>query len=411
LAVLLLAALVGGVAAYLLLPSATATVKARQETVGPLTMTISAATDVTEPDVENGVVPAQEITIPVEAQDTFKSTGKRVELHAATGTVRFSNYDFTSSNTIAKGSIVSTPSGIRFRTNSTITVPAATLAIPEVVPAVKSVKVTAVDQGPDGNVAPNSITSVPSGESPIALKVTNPDATSGGREDTFPRVTKKDVDAATAALTQTLTSDFNDRLDDPDLVSDQATVFPETATLSDPVFTPNPDDLVGQEVETFDLGASATGTVIAVDAAPVKAIAETRLQEQVDAEHQLVPDSSEVTVDDAVVSGDSVSFPVVATATQVRILDPAAIQAAILGKPEAEANAILDGYGESTLHLWPDWVGTVPTVASRVDVQVDGPTANGAPSPTPSPTHRPSPTHGPSPTVRPSGSPAEPGPS
>src|SRR4051794_14097186 len=111
LAILLLAVVVGGVSAYLLLPSATATVAARQEPTAPLTMPIPAAPDATSPDVTRGVVPAQRITVPVEASDTFPATGKRVELKAATGSVRFQNLDPTSQNTIGKGSIVSTPSG------------------------------------------------------------------------------------------------------------------------------------------------------------------------------------------------------------------------------------------------------------------------------------------------------------
>ena len=57
---------------------------------------------------------------------------------------------------------------------------------------------------------------------------------------------------------------------------------------------------------------------------------------------------------------------------QVLLIDPAAIEAEIRGKPLAEAQAILDGYGRAELSVWPDWVGTIPTLDARVDVRAAG---------------------------------------
>ena len=87
----------------------------------------------------------------------FPATGKRVELTKATGTVRFENLDPTSTNRIPSGSIVSTAAGIRFRTLVTITVPRAELVGLTIFPARASVKITAVEGGPDGNVDAGTI--------------------------------------------------------------------------------------------------------------------------------------------------------------------------------------------------------------------------------------------------------------
>ncbi len=293
-ALLALAVVVGGVAAFLVLPSATAVVTPREESIGPVALRISASTEVDQPDVEAGIVPAEVIQVDVEAQDTFPATGVRVEETAATGIVRFVNLDPTSSNSIAKGAEVSTSAGIRFRTDAKVTVPAAELVFdPDagkftVEPATESVKVTAVDAGPDGNVAANAITVTPRGEGPLFLKVSNPDPTTGGARQEFLRVTQEDVDAALAALQGQLDATFADRLDDTDLVGGEATVFPETAELGPATANVDPETLVGTESDTFDLGASATGTVTAVDAAPVRLIAEARLEATVDPGHELV---------------------------------------------------------------------------------------------------------------------------
>ena len=167
---------------YLLLPSATIAVTPRAEQVGPIPLTIVADPTATQPDPARGIVPAEEISIPVAVNDTFSATGKRVELTKATGTVRFENLDPTSTNRIASGSIVRTASGVRFRTNATLTVPRAELVGLTIFPARASVKVTAVDGGPDGNVDAGTITIVPSGENSFFLKVTNPEPTSGGTQ-------------------------------------------------------------------------------------------------------------------------------------------------------------------------------------------------------------------------------------
>ena len=384
LAALALVALVAGVGAYLFLPSATAVVIPRQETIGPISLRIVASTDVTAPDVEAGIVPAESIEVPVDATDAFPATGTRVEESKATGTVRFRNKDFTARETIPKGSVVSTASGVRFRTDAAVTVPAAELVGLQVFPATATVKVTAVDAGPDGNVEPNTILTIPRGEDPLTLDVTNPEATSGGAREEFPRVTQEDVDAAMAAITTALEATFRDRLDDDGLVSGDVTVFAETGQLGLVVPTVDPDTLVGQEVESFDLGATATGTVIAVDAAPVRAIAEARLQASVEAGHELVDGSGEITEAPAVVEGETIAYPVVVTARQVAILDPAALEAEILGTSLEEARAALGAYGDVELEVWPDWVGTIPTLDARVEVTVQGPISIDESSPEPS---------------------------
>lgn len=376
LAVLALAVVVGAVAAYLLLPSATIAITPRQETIGPVPFRVTASTTATEPDASAGVVPAQILDLGVEAANTFPATGQRVEEATATGTVRFLNFDFTAKNTIDKGEIVSTGSGVKFRTDSAITLDAAEFVLgdPSIVnPTSVDVGVTSVEAGTGGNVDANTITTVPRGEEPLFLKVNNPDPTGGGSRTEFPRVKQGDVDAAVVALTAALGTAFAERLADPALSSDGAAVFPETAAQGPPVFNQDLAALVGQEVASFELGATATGAVTVVDAAPVQLIAEARLASEVDTGYLLIDGSSEITVDPAVVDAGTISFPVVVTARQVRILDPAAIKSEIIGLPLADARVILDGYGAVDLVVWPEWVGTIPTIDSRVEVTVDAP--------------------------------------
>ena len=214
-----LVVLVGGVGAYVLLPSATIVVAPRPEALQPLTLTITADPTATQPDAATLVVPAVKVPLDVTVTDTFPATGKRVEETKATGQVRFSNLDFLRTNTVPGGSIVSTNAGVRFRTNSTITVPKADLVGLTVFPGRATVGVTAVEPGRRGNVEPNTIVIVPKGEDPQALKVVNPDATRGGTHDEFPKVAQADVDAALKQLSTALDAAFQDRLADPSIAA------------------------------------------------------------------------------------------------------------------------------------------------------------------------------------------------
>ena len=369
-AILGLALLVGGVGAYVLLPSATIVVTPRPEPITPVHLTVVADPNATAPGGTPPVVPATRISIPVSVNDTFAATGKRVELTKATGSVRFENRDPTSTNRIVSGSIVSTASGIRFRTLVTITVPRAELVGLTIFPARTSVNVTAVDGGPDGNVDAGTIVIVPRGESSLFLKVTNPEPTTGGRSDEFTRVTQEDVTAAMATLDSSLQEAFREAMADPAQAPAGATVFPATGVLGEATPTVPPESLVGQEVTTFALGLSATGTVVAADSAPVTAIAQAAVQDAIDPGHELVAGSVQVDVGDAIIVGQTVSFPVTVTAQQIAVLDPAELEKMVLGKPVAEAKAILEPYGEVKISVSPDWSGSIPSFESRVELTV-----------------------------------------
>jgi Baseplate J-like protein. len=382
LAVLALVVLVGGVGAYLLLPSATIVVTPRPEAVAPVELTVKADPTATEPNAVTLVVPAVQVPLDVAVNDTFPATGKRVKETRATGRVRFSNLDFLRTNTVPAGSVVSTNAGVRFRTDATVTVPRADLVGLTVFPGKITVGVTAVDPGLAANVEPNTIVIVPKGEDPQALKVVNPDATTGGTHQEFPRIVQADIDAALKKLATSLNAAFQSRLADPSIAPPGATVFRETATLGESTPTADPSALVGQELDSFDLGLNATGTVIAVDSSPISSIAEQKLRATVKADHELVAGSIDVSVGKATVSGQVVSFPATASARQVAILHPDALRALVIGKSLDDARAILGPYGDVKVTAWPDWVGSIPTIESRIAVSIEGSVPVETPAPT-----------------------------
>ncbi len=392
---------VGGAAAYLLLPSATVSVVAKPEPLGPIELVVVADPTIIEVDVTAGIVPSERLTFDVAVNDTFSASGVRVEQSAATGSVKFQSKDPTGPNSIPVGSQVATPNGIRFRTTAAITIPPATIIGLTIIPGEAEVGIRAVADGPGGNVEANAITVIPPDEDPLFTVVSNPEPTTGGRREEFPVVVPADVDAAIEQLTQQLGTDFAARIADPASVPAGKTLFPETASLADPEPTVAPESLIGTEVATFDLGMTSSGTVIAVDESPLEEIARTRIRGRVETGHRLLDDSIEIGPPTATVEGEIVRFSLSAEASQVRILDAAALRALVKGKPIAEARSLLSPFGEVEISTWPDWVTTIPTIDARFQLTVDTDTETPPPATSPSP--RPSPRLSPAPSASPAG--------
>jgi hypothetical protein len=206
----------------------------------------------------------------------------------------------------------------------------------------------------------------------LTLKVRNRAATSGGTHEEFPRIGQADIDAALEALRPQLDEAFAAAVDGGAGAPEGAIVFAETAALGEAALTVDPATLVGQEVETFDLGLRATGTVIAVDDSPVEAIAESRLLANVGATHRLVEGSMDIDRGDPTVTDGEISFPVTARAERVRLLDPVDLLARIEGQTIEAAEISLSEFGDVEIVPWPDWVTTIPGIDSRIKLRIAG---------------------------------------
>ena len=372
--VLLLAVVAAGAAAYLVLPSAEISVTPQIEDVGPIDVTVRADPAATAVDEAAGVIPAQTVDIPVEVSGEFTATGKRTVSTAATGGVRWKNCDPSASYTIPRGTTVRTSGGTAFTIDEAVFLPVAVISGTGTNLGLKcqtsEVAITAVKEGPAGNVDARTIRVVPARYNRTLITVTNPAATSGGTKKDFTRVSKKDVDAALATLEEDLQAQFQSSLENPEDVPAGATVFPETAVLGESAPSVDPESLVNEEVKTFTLGLAANGTVLAVDASPVEAIVESALEDAVKPGYQLIDGSTKVAVGDGTVDGSTVVFNAAGAAEQVRPVDGEALRQQVLGLTEEEARAILEPYGKVQLALWPGFVSSVPTLQQRVTLMV-----------------------------------------
>ncbi|HEY2887438.1 MAG TPA: baseplate J/gp47 family protein [Candidatus Limnocylindrales bacterium] len=409
----LIMVLVLGLIGVFLLPSATITVSPKLEAVGPIQLSIRADPNATSSDPVAGVVPALVLTMDFTASGTFNATGTKVNTTPASGTVTFSNNDTGNGVTIPSGSKVGTENGTMFATTQDVTVPRARFK-PSFRPGTASVGVTAATAGTAGNVPAGAIDQVPSGYSGVLLNVTNPVATTGGTKTTTTQIQKKDTDAAVAGLTKNLKAQYTSWLAAPGGLAPGSTAFPKTGVLG--VITPDndPASLIGVTQATFDLTLTASGSETAVDQSTVSGLAASRVDTTVPTDFTLVAGSEKVTIGTPRTDGTAIVFPVTATASQVRQLDPDTLRQQVLGKSVDEARAILAQDGTVDIQTWPGFVGTIPSLAWRLTLTVDtsgitaspgpGASPNGA-SDLPSPVPSSGPSSGPSaaPSTGPSG--------
>jgi hypothetical protein len=397
----------GAAVGYVLLPTATVTVRLESEPVGPITFAGTADPDAVAVDAATATIPADRITLPLSATGTFPATGKRVEEAPATGSVEWQNCDPSRSYTIPAGTVARTGSGVGFATQDGILVPVAILSgTPpnlRVKCQVRSVDVVAVRAGPAGNVAAGAIRIVPGAYDPGLVLVTNPAATSGGVREEFPKVVAKDVAAAVAALTVQLDEQLASGASSPPGMAAGATAYPETARRDEPVPSEPVADIVGREAESFDLTLTATGSVVAADPTPLEAIAAARIVAEVPEGMQVREGSIRVEIGPGVVEGETIRYPVVARAEAVRDVTVDEIRGLVRGKTPAEAREILAEYGSVEIVVWPDWVSTITTIDGRLVITVEGvPPAEPASATPPPPSQSASPPPSPSPSPSPS---------
>ena len=91
---------------------------------------------------------------------------------------------------------------------------------------------------------------------------------------------------------------------------------------------------------------------------------------QVPSGHELLPDSIDVAIHEASVAGESMRVDVTATGRSAAAIDTSEVADRIAGLAPAEAEAALEDLGHATVELWPDWVGSVPTMGWRIEVRV-----------------------------------------
>ncbi len=166
-------------------PSATIVVHPQPESLA-VEIPMSASLFVTTPDPENGLVPADFVSVFHEVQRSGITSGQRlIPKEKAQGFILVRNISGTSVD-LPEGTYVQTGTG---QATAFVTTDAITLsADPELQTLIP---ITAVEAGEEGNVPANSINTI-AGSLAFRLQITNPNPTTGGTSEWQSVVTQQD---------------------------------------------------------------------------------------------------------------------------------------------------------------------------------------------------------------------------
>lgn len=358
---LLVLSLVAGAA---LLPAATVTIEPATVEVGPV------------PDVIE-VADAERLSGTAEATVTVTATDRYEELRPARGEIVFLNWTFFDQR-VEAGTLVA--AGLQaFETVEDVVVGRGRLTAEGTIQAGEgSVEVVAAAPGPDANVDAGAIDVIldssvdarlrgfPENERP---RVSNPDPTQGGADESGPRISEADVEEAVEALTAELREQVADELAaiDDRVVIQPGLAEPEIAGIEGLVGTRDePEVEIGG---TLSWEAFAAEPDAVTEEAKSRFLAESRAPDG----HEVLPESVVVEVQEGNVEAGRLRVDVTVTARAAPRIDRGAVFARIVGRTQEEAQAALADLGRATVELWPGWVASVPDADWRLELRVVSP--------------------------------------
>jgi hypothetical protein len=356
----LLLLMVVGAALGAVLPAASVTIRPRAIAVGPLSYEL-------RPETHTGGGAALTSTQHGEA------TGHRTRRTAATGVILLINYS-DENVTVPAGTRVSVHGDVQFQTTQAVTVPDSFFGFV----GTANAPVQALERGPSGNVAANTIDTIEDrdvdralrGQGPNERRVRNDDPTSGGAEQQLLVVRKSDITAVADAIRQ----DLQQQLQDARGPGGEDRIYPKgeapTAQIDVP---PDLEGHTSTEPFTFELTGTLTDDqpyVLRADAEAAAADAVARDESAAPKAFAIEADTVRVELGAATLDGSDVVVPAQVTAQAAPQYDSSAIGARIAGRTAAGAEAELAPIGRTTVTLWPFWVDRVPKLEWRISVEI-----------------------------------------
>jgi hypothetical protein len=356
-------------------PTATVVVKPVSKALGPMEFELRAG--------PQGEIPGALTLVANDMSQKYTqpATGERLDPIKSKGVARLSNLDSQNDVRVAKGTILRTRDNVRFQTTEEKVVPKSKLDIfpPFVIFGTADVPVEAIEAGPGGNVAANTITLTDRKD----IAVNNPQPTSGGEVKKFAVVTGSDYGLAAGRADEELRKRGVQKVEewkkDPSNKG-QIVYGPVTKVTS---VTPQAG-LVGTEPPNgvFELTVVGTITGYSVSEAEPRATTITKLKQQADPEYDINEDAAAV----AVVIGptlvdNGVQWRVRASTSQFPQLKEAPLRTALAGREFTDAQAVMDGQGLElrSITIWPGWWPRFPFFDSRLRIEVDTQTSAASP--------------------------------
>jgi hypothetical protein len=347
-------------------PTATVVVKPVSKALGPMEFELRAG--------PQGEIPGALTLVANDMSQKYSqpATGERLDPIKAKGVARFTNR-VTQETRVLKGTVVRTRDNVRFQTTEEKVIPRSSLDIlpPFVRFGTVDIPVEAIEAGPAGNVAANTITVADRED----YAVGNPQATSGGEVKKFAVVTASDYGLAAGRADDELRKRGVQKVDEwkKDPANKGQVVYgpvTKVTTLTQSA------GLVGTEPPNgvFELTVIGTVTGYSVSEAEPRATTITKLKQQADPEYDINQDATGI----AVIIGptlvdNGVQWRIRANTLQYRQVKEAPLRTALAGRELTDYQGVMDGQGLELqrITIWPGWWPRFPFFDSRLRIEVD----------------------------------------
>lgn len=367
-------ALVSVVAMALILAAGAVIPSARIVLVPRTTQVVANVNVIADPDT-SGVdaisahVQAEEVPLDVRDQVTVPTTGKKdIPQSRATGRVIFVN-QLNTPIRVSQGTAVRTSSGsqaVRFILTQDVDVPGG-------IGAQAEGTLEAVEPGYQGNVPANFINEV-EGVASLAVRVTNPEAMTGGGAKEVPSVDPVDRETATAQLTKILRDDAQKQLQ-AKLGADEF-IIPES--LSGNILEATFDHEVTEEADQLTLLMRVHYTILKVSSADANSLVFTAMQHQAPPGYELIPEGLSFqrgTASPVEGSDTWFQFQMQGVGYAAANLDIAHAAKVITGKPIGTASdtlkELLPLKRDPEITTIPSWFPWIPWLTFRIHTEVN----------------------------------------
>jgi len=322
-------------------------------------------------DVSKMAAPNQVFSQKNNIQLKFPATGRRQVERKAGGTVTVYNSYSSDPQPLVEQTRFMTPDGKIFRLTKTITVPGAKIIEGKIVPSNIDAAVVADQAGPDYNVAPVKLFTIPGFKGTPKYQSFYAESKSdmtGGFIGEIAYPTDADArDAKAKAQTElenALKTTLLTQIPKEFKVLDGATRYR--------VLDQKVDAEAGQD-GNFGVFTEAQMTIIGFKEEDMKMLLEKRAKRDNGEEFEVRSSQLEYGLARADFDKGVLSFPVNYKAVLARRIDTDELRKNILGKSESELKLTvfaLPGLKSATISLWPFWVQTVPIDSDKVTVEV-----------------------------------------
>lgn len=323
-------------------------------------------------NAKTGTVPNQVFTQKKNAELKFPATSRKQISRKASGTLTvYNSYSSEAQSLVANTRFV-TPDGKVFRLEEKLIVPGAKIQSGKIVPSSIETKVAADQPGPDYNIGPVSVLTIPGFKGTPKYQGFYGElksATTGGFVGEAAYPTDSDIATAKKKLLETLKSSA--------LVDLQSQVPKEFKVLEDAVQFA----IISQTVKTetdeqgqFSIFGEGQGTVLAFREEDVLGVLRQKAMEAQGSDFEIRETELQYGLVRIDAKAGKMSFLVDFKAHLRRIVDTAALLDQITGKPELELKSTvfsLPGMESADVSLWPFWVKRVPLNQKRITIEVD----------------------------------------